>query len=200
MSDGSSTRSKTSSILDDTFVYVIVGRQRRFRRGNAERLLQRAHRVERPGRTGNGRLHDFADRRLRDGRKPTTITPSAGRTRWTRRTSGRSRSPRTGAARATARSSTGPRRSSRRAKCGRSSITSSTSPPPSWTWPAYPNRRSVHGIQQMPLHGVSMAPSFDDAAAPEQRETQYFEMFCNRGIYHKGWTAVTRHCDPLGHD
>jgi arylsulfatase len=48
----------------------------------------------------------------------------------------------------------------------------------------------------MPLHGVSMAPSFDDAASPERRETQYFEMFCNRGIYHQGWTAVTRHSTP----
>ncbi len=48
----------------------------------------------------------------------------------------------------------------------------------------------------MPLHGVSMAPSFDDASSPERRETQYFEMFCNRGIYHKGWTAVTRHSTP----
>jgi hypothetical protein len=27
-------------------------------------------------------------------------------------------------------------------------------------------------------------------------KTQYFEMFCNRGIYHKGWTAVTRHSTP----
>jgi hypothetical protein len=43
---------------------------------------------------------------------------------------------------------------------------------------------------------VSMAYSFDDAAAAERRETQYFEMFCNRGIYHKGWTAVTRHSTP----
>jgi hypothetical protein len=41
-----------------------------------------------------------------------------------------------------------------------------------------------------------MAYSFDDAAAAERRETQYFEMFCNRGIYHKGWTAVTRHSTP----
>jgi hypothetical protein len=48
----------------------------------------------------------------------------------------------------------------------------------------------------MPLHGVSMAPTFGDASAPERRETQYFEMFCNRGIYHKGWTAVTRHSTP----
>jgi arylsulfatase A-like enzyme len=54
----------------------------------------------------------------------------------------------------------------------------------------------VHGVQQMPLHGRSMVPTFDDAAARELRETQYFEMFVNRGIYHKGWTAVTRHSIP----
>ena len=48
----------------------------------------------------------------------------------------------------------------------------------------------------MPLHGVSMVPTFDDAGAAEQRTTQYFEMFCNRGIYHEGWTAVTRHSIP----
>jgi arylsulfatase len=41
-----------------------------------------------------------------------------------------------------------------------------------------------------------MVPSFDDSGAPEHRETQYFEMFVNRGIYHKGWTAVTRHSTP----
>jgi hypothetical protein len=54
----------------------------------------------------------------------------------------------------------------------------------------------VHGVQQMPLHGRSMVPTFDDAAAPEHRETQYFEMFVNRGIYHRGWTACTRHSIP----
>src|SRR3954469_4234915 len=54
----------------------------------------------------------------------------------------------------------------------------------------------VNGIQQMPLHGVSMAYAFDQADAPEARQTQYFEMFCNRGIYHQGWTAVTRHSNP----
>jgi arylsulfatase A-like enzyme len=51
----------------------------------------------------------------------------------------------------------------------------------------------VNGVLQEPLHGVSMMYSFDDAKAAERHETQYFEMFCNRGIYHKGWTAVTRH-------
>ena len=54
----------------------------------------------------------------------------------------------------------------------------------------------VNGVQQMPLHGVSMAYSFDEPAAPERHETQYFEMFVNRGIYHQGWTAVTRHSTP----
>jgi arylsulfatase A-like enzyme len=54
----------------------------------------------------------------------------------------------------------------------------------------------VNGVQQEPLHGKSMLPSFDDAAAPEVRTTQYFEMFVNRGIYHEGWTAVTRHSTP----
>ena len=38
--------------------------------------------------------------------------------------------------------------------------------------------------------------TFDDAEAAERHETQYFEMFVNRGIYHKGWTAVTRHSTP----
>lgn len=54
----------------------------------------------------------------------------------------------------------------------------------------------VHGVQQMPLHGVSMMPTFDDAAAPETHTLQYFEVFVNRGIYHEGWTAVTRHSTP----
>jgi arylsulfatase A-like enzyme len=54
----------------------------------------------------------------------------------------------------------------------------------------------VNGVQQRPIEGVSMVYAFDDAKAPERRETQYFEMFGNRGIYHKGWTAVTRHRTP----
>ena len=41
-----------------------------------------------------------------------------------------------------------------------------------------------------------MLYSFNDAKAAERHETQYFEMFGNRGIYHKGWTAVTKHRTP----
>ena len=59
-----------------------------------------------------------------------------------------------------------------------------------------PEPSSVNGVQQTPYEGVSMAYSFDGADASDRHETQYFEMFCNRGIYHKGWTAVTRHSTP----
>jgi arylsulfatase len=54
----------------------------------------------------------------------------------------------------------------------------------------------VNGIQQKPLEGVSMAYLFDDADAADRHRTQYFEIGCNRGIYHEGWTAVTRHSIP----
>ena len=59
-----------------------------------------------------------------------------------------------------------------------------------------PEPLSVNGVQQRPIEGVSMAYSFNDPKAAERRETQYFEMAGNRGIYHKGWTAVTRHRTP----
>jgi arylsulfatase A-like enzyme len=59
-----------------------------------------------------------------------------------------------------------------------------------------PQPLAVNGVQQHPIEGVSMAYSYNEPKAPEQHETQYFEMFGNRGIYHKGWTAVTRHKTP----
>jgi arylsulfatase len=51
----------------------------------------------------------------------------------------------------------------------------------------------VDGIKQAPIEGVSMAYTFDsaNANAPSKRETQYFEMFGNRALYHNGWIAVT---------
>jgi arylsulfatase A-like enzyme len=41
-----------------------------------------------------------------------------------------------------------------------------------------------------------MVYSFDNAKAKETHTTQYFEMFGNRGIYHNGWIACTRHSIP----
>jgi arylsulfatase len=51
----------------------------------------------------------------------------------------------------------------------------------------------VDGIKQKPIEGVSMVYTFDsaNAKAPSKRETQYFEMFGNRAIYHDGWVAAT---------
>ena len=59
-----------------------------------------------------------------------------------------------------------------------------------------PQPKSVNGVEQRPMDGVSMLYSVDDAKAPDQRTTQYFEMFGNRGIYHEGWVACTRHSIP----
>jgi arylsulfatase len=59
-----------------------------------------------------------------------------------------------------------------------------------------PEPTHVNGVEQRPIEGVSMAYSFDDATAAERHETQYFEMVGNRGIYHRGWTAVTKHATP----
>lgn len=55
---------------------------------------------------------------------------------------------------------------------------------------------SVNGIQQAPLEGVSMLPTLRDAKADESHLVQYFEIMGNRGIYHNGWTACTKHRTP----
>jgi arylsulfatase len=54
----------------------------------------------------------------------------------------------------------------------------------------------VNGVPQRPIEGVSLRYTFDDAKAASRRGLQYFEMFGNRGIYHDGWTAVTKHRTP----
>ena len=59
-----------------------------------------------------------------------------------------------------------------------------------------PEPTTVNGVTQSPMEGTSMLYSFDDAAAPERHDLQYFEMFGNRGIYLQGWSAVTKHRTP----
>ncbi|MGH9171982.1 MAG: arylsulfatase [Acidimicrobiales bacterium] len=56
----------------------------------------------------------------------------------------------------------------------------------------------LDGVTQSPVDGQSFAYllAAGGAAAPERHDTQYFEMFGSRGIYHKGWKAVTFH--PIG--
>ena len=59
-----------------------------------------------------------------------------------------------------------------------------------------PAPTTENGITQRPMDGVSMLYTNDDAKAKDRRTTQYFEMFGNRGIYHDGWVACTRHSIP----
>lgn len=59
-----------------------------------------------------------------------------------------------------------------------------------------PEPHTVDGARQKPMEGVSFGYTFADADAPEQHVTQYFELFGNRGIYDRGWTAVTKHRTP----
>ncbi|MDM0032248.1 arylsulfatase [Variovorax sp. J22P271] len=62
-----------------------------------------------------------------------------------------------------------------------------------------PMPEAIDGIKQTPLAGVSMAYTFDDAAAPTRKKTQYYEMCGTRGIWHEGWKASSLHA-PLPSD
>ncbi|MGB3584100.1 MAG: arylsulfatase [Roseiarcus sp.] len=49
--------------------------------------------------------------------------------------------------------------------------------------------RTVNGVEQDPIDGVSFAYSFDDPKANGRLFTQYFEIMGSRAIYHDGWIA-----------
>ncbi|MBX9666177.1 MAG: sulfatase-like hydrolase/transferase [Candidatus Obscuribacterales bacterium] len=59
-----------------------------------------------------------------------------------------------------------------------------------------PQPTSVNGTDQLPIDGVSMKYSFEDSGAKSTHKTQYFEILCNRAIYHDGWLAGTVHRAP----
>jgi hypothetical protein len=59
-----------------------------------------------------------------------------------------------------------------------------------------PEPTMVNGVMQSPMEGTSMLYTFASADEPERHDLQYFEMFGNRGIYFKGWSAVTKHRTP----
>jgi arylsulfatase len=59
-----------------------------------------------------------------------------------------------------------------------------------------PEPKEVNGTPQVPMDGVSMVYTFDDARAKNRHVTQYFEMFGNRAMYHDGWFARTIHKAP----
>lgn len=59
-----------------------------------------------------------------------------------------------------------------------------------------PEPKTVNGVLQTPMEGVSMVYSFDDAKAAGRHKTQYFEIAGNRAIYSDGWVAATVHKAP----
>ena len=59
-----------------------------------------------------------------------------------------------------------------------------------------PEPKVVDGTPQIPMEGVSLVYSFDNAKAKERHTTQYFEIAGNRAIYHDGWLARTIHKAP----
>ncbi len=59
-----------------------------------------------------------------------------------------------------------------------------------------PMPTSVNGTKQVPLAGVTMSSSFDNARAPSLRTRQYFETGGHRAIYADGWIAASFHGAP----
>lgn len=59
-----------------------------------------------------------------------------------------------------------------------------------------PEPKEVNGTAQTPIEGASMLYTFGDSKAKSHHDTQYFEIFANRSIYHDGWLAGTVHKAP----
>ncbi|MCC7371004.1 MAG: arylsulfatase [Chloroflexi bacterium] len=52
---------------------------------------------------------------------------------------------------------------------------------------------TFNGRAQLPMHGQSLAYTFDQKDAPTRKSSQYFELLGDRGIWHDGWKAVAKH-------
>ena len=52
---------------------------------------------------------------------------------------------------------------------------------------------TFQGYAQLPIHGTSLAYTFDAPDAATRKETQYFELLGDRGLWHRGWKAVAKH-------
>ncbi|GAB5557415.1 MAG: arylsulfatase [Schleiferiaceae bacterium] len=59
-----------------------------------------------------------------------------------------------------------------------------------------PAPKSINGVEQIPMDGVSMLYAARDGSSADRHNTQYFEMFGNRAIYHDGWMARIVHMIP----
>ena len=132
------------------------------------------------------------DRRLGRAEQPAALRLRLGVGRQHARSSGASRWPRTSAAPATRWSSPGPGRIKDKGGL-RAQFTHVIDIVPTILEAAgIPPPKEVNGIEQMPMHGVSFAYTFDDARAKGRHTQQYFEIFGNRAMYKDGWIACAR--------
>ncbi|MFM8598681.1 MAG: sulfatase-like hydrolase/transferase [Mycobacterium sp.] len=53
--------------------------------------------------------------------------------------------------------------------------------------------KTVKGIPQRPLEGVSFTAALEDSKAKTAKKTQFYTMLGTRGIWHEGWFANTVH-------
>ena len=194
-----STRSADLGVLDDTLVYYIVGDNGASRRGHRERHLQRglitfngANALETPEFLA-AKIDEFGTPRAYNhyavGWAHAMDTPY----QWTKqvalalgRDAKRHDRPLAGGDRGQGRD---PQPVQPRHRCRRRR----SSTPPGCPEPDVRPRRPADAAAR-PQHGATASPT---RTLAEHRETQYFEMFVNRGIYHQGWTAVTRHSVPV---
>ena len=123
-------------ILDETLIYVIIGDNGASAEGSLQGTFNEMITLGGFGGARDGRVHVVEDRPVRRARGLQPLRRRLGPRHGHARTSGPSRSRRTGAAPATARSSTGRPASRPRARSARSSTTSSTSPRPCSRSPA----------------------------------------------------------------
>ena len=128
-------------------------------------------------------------RRARRAEVLQPLSRGAGPTPATRRSGAGSARP-TAAVSAIRSSCTGPRASRRAARSAPSTPTSSIWCRPCSTPLGIEPPRVIRGVTQSPIEGVSLPTTFDDADAPSEHVTQYFEMMGHRALYHDGWRAV----------
>jgi len=59
---------------------------------------------------------------------------------------------------------------------------------------------NVDGVEQLPVDGISMVYTLENASEKSRRDTQFYRMGHNRGIYHQGWSAASRHVSGEDYD
>ena len=168
--------------LDNTLIIYIDGDNGTSPEGHAVGTLQPVHRLQRHPRRARAAAAP-ASTRTGARRRPIRTWRWRGRGRSTRRSSGRSRSPRISAARARAWRSRGRATSRMPAAIRRQFHHIIDIVPTILEATGIQAPAQVDGIAQKPIEGVSMAYTFDkaNANAPSARKTQYFEMAGNRG-------------------